>query len=175
MQQQMLSNFSRYGKTAIDSTKELVAINGRLISKVLDNQIQFASTVVESGTKEVDPAIAKDPKALFEFQSSLFEEYSVIFKSQAETGAKAFQEAGEEYKTWFEKSIKTADEAVKEVTETVAKAPVAAAPKAAPAKKPAAKKAPAKKAAPKAAAPAKKPAAKAAPKKAPAKKAAAKA
>ena len=152
MEQQIFSNFSQYGKNAIDSTKELVAINGRFVTKVLDNQIQFANTVMGSSIKEIDASATKDPAAFIQHQSSLLEEYSEIFKAQAQTSAKVFQEAGEELKTWFEKGVKTADTAVKKASEAVNRE-VAAAPVAA--KKPATKKAsakPAKKAAPKKAA-----------------------
>lgn len=162
MQQEFISNFSQYGKTAIDSTKELVAINGRLMTKFLESQIKFATTCVESSANEVDiVADAKDPQAFLASQGSIVEKYTGVLKAQAETNVKVFQEAGEEFKTWFEKGIKTADAAVKEAAETAKSAstavPVVAKKKpavkksatkqTATAKKPAAKKAPAKKAA----------------------------
>ena len=162
MQQQIFSNFSRYGKNAIDSAKELVAINGRLMSKVLDNQIAFTSTVVDSSSKELGTSATKDPKAFVQYQSSIIEEYSEIFKTQAQTNAKVFQETGEELKAWFEKSVKAADAEVKKASETmkteavaaplVAKKPATKKPAAKPAKKATAKKAAAKTPAKKAAA-----------------------
>jgi len=148
MQQHIFSNFSQYGKSAIDSTKELAAINGRLMTKVLGNQIEFTNTVVGNSIKDVDTSVAKDPNAFIQYQRSLFEEYSEIFRSQAQTSTKVFQEAGEELKTWYEKSIQTAGSSAKKASKA-AKSGVATA------KKPMAKKATAKKAAPKKTAPAK--------------------
>lgn len=148
MQQQMFSSFNQYGKNAIESTKELVAINNRLMKKVLDNQIALTNTVVGNSIKDVDASATKDPKAFIQYQSSLIEEYSEIFRSQAEVNTKVFQEAGEEIKTWYENSINTANSAVKKATVTpiASKAAAKSAKKTAvkSAKKPATKKAGAK-------------------------------
>ena len=102
--------------------------------------------------KELDASTAKDPKAFIQYQSSLFEEYSEIFRTQAKANAKVFQEAGEKLKTWFEKGVKTADTAAKKASEaattpSAAKKPVAKKASAKPAKKSAPKKAAAKKSA----------------------------
>ena len=152
MQQQLFSNYSLCGKNAIDSAKELIEINGRLVTKVLDTQIQFTNTFMGNSIKELDASTAKDPKAFIQYQSSLFEEYSEIFRTQAKANAKVFQEAGEELKTWFEKGVKTADTAAKKASEaattpSAAKKPVAKKASAKPAKKSAPKKAAAKKSA----------------------------
>lgn len=166
--QKILSNFNQYGQSAIDSTKELVEINSRLLTKVLENQIQIANSIIEKSTPEIDAASAiKDPKKIIEAQSSMVQEYTGFLKEQAETSAKVFQAAGEELKTWFEKGLKTADAAVKEAS-TASSVAVASV------KKPSAKKPAVKKAAPKKAATKKPAAKKAAPVKPAAKKPAAK-
>lgn len=192
MTNQYADSFNEFGKSAIEATKELVEINSRLMSKMLENQISVANMFVESSEKQVSSVSTADPKDFVASQTAFFEEYATKLTEVAQANAKLAQEAGEELKTWFEKGVKTADEVVKDAAKTAATVspiqPVAkiapaqktsakkAAPKTAPvvkpatakktakaSAKPAAKKAPAKKA-PAKKAPAKKVAAKAAPK-----------
>lgn len=173
MRKEYVETVSDYGKGAVEATKELVEINGKLMSKILENQLSLANLMVESGEKQVAATNSlKDPKTYMATQTALFEEYTAKLTAASEANAKLAQEAGEQLKSWFEKNMRAADEAVKDVAEkAAASAPVApVAAKKAPAKKPAAKKAAPKKPASQA-----KPAAKPAAKKAPAKKAAAKA
>ena len=173
MKKEYVTTASDYGKSAIKANKELVEINGRLMSKMLESQISLASVLVESGEKQMAAAAnVKDPKTYVETQTALLEEYAAKLTETAQSNAKLAQEAGEQLKAWFEKSVKTADEAVKEAA-VKAGAPMTSAKK--PVAKPAVKKTAPKKAAPAATKPAAKTAVKAAKpvaKKAPAKAAA---
>jgi|GEM_PF-631271 hypothetical protein len=168
MTNEYLDSFNGFSKSAIEATKELVEINGRLMSKMLENQISIANTFVESSEKQVSSAgKSSDPKDFVAQQTALFEDYAAKLTQAAQANAKLAQQASEELKTWFEKGVKTADEAVKDVAKTAAAA--------SPVKAPVAAKSPAKKAAPKkAAAPAAAPTAKPSVKKAAPKKVAAK-
>jgi hypothetical protein len=175
MQAELISSFSDYSKTAVVSAKDLLAINSKLMGKLLDSQISLAALYVESSEKQMGLMESMDnPSEFLSKETSLFEEYSSKFADVAQESMQIVKESSEEYKSWVESGLKVADEAVKdaqsaavaEITPVKAKAPVA--------KKPAVKKAaPAKKAAPvkKAASAAKKPVAKkTTAKKAPAKK-----
>ena len=158
MTNQYADSFNEFGKSAIEATKELVEINSRLMSKMLENQIRVANMFVESSEKQVSSVSTADPKDFVASQTAFFEEYATKLTEVAQANAKLAQEAGEELKTWFEKGVKTADEVVKDAAKTAATvSPIQSV----------AKKAPAKKAAPKTAASAPK-TKKAAPKSAPA-------
>lgn len=144
MSNEYLDSFNGFGKSAIDATKELVEINSKLMSKMLENQISLANTFVESSEKQVATAgKTADPKDFIASQTALFEEYSAKLAEAAQANAKLAQDAGEELKTWFEKGVKTADEAVKDAAKKSASA--------SPMKTATPTKAKAKKAAPKAA------------------------
>jgi ribosomal protein S17E len=166
MTNEYLDSFDGFGKSAIEATKELVEIIGRLMSKMLENQISVANMFIESGEKQVSSADAnKDPKDFVASQTALIEEYAAKLTEAAQANTKLAQEAGEALKSWFEKGVKTADEAVKNAAKTAAPATAVSRPAAA-------KPAPAKKGAPKKSS-AKKTSAKTAANKAPTKKAAA--
>ena len=146
MSNEYLDSFNGFGKSAIDATKELVEINSKLLSRMLENQISLANTFVESSEKQVAKAGKNaDPKDFIASQTALFEEYSAKLAEAAQANAKLAQDASEELKVWFEKGVKTADEAVKDAAKSAAAA--------SPIKTAATVKAPAKKAAPKKAAP----------------------
>lgn len=148
MQQDYTKSISEMGHTALEATKELVEINGKFMGKMLENQMSLATFYVETSEKQISLASqASDPKELFTAQAGLMEECSAKLADATQANAKLAEEAGEEIKAWFEKSMKTADDAVKEATSSATPAPAKkAAPKKAPATKPAAKKAAPKKA-----------------------------
>ena len=123
MKNEYLDSINLFGKSAVESTKELVEINSRLMSKMLENQISVANLLIESSEKQISSAGGKtDPKDLLASQTALYEEYASKFAEAAQANAKLAQQAGEELKTWFEKGVKTADEAVKGVASSVATA-----------------------------------------------------
>lgn len=148
MQKEYINTFSGFGKSAVDATKELVEINSRLMSKILESQIKLTHVFVESSEKQISAlSNMKDPSSFVETQTALFEDYSAKMTEAAQTSAQLAQEAAEELKAWFEKGVKTGEEAVKEVAvKAAAAAPIKAPAAKAPVKKAPAKKAPAKKA-----------------------------
>jgi len=172
MQAELISSFSDYSKTAVVSAKELLAINSKLMGKLLDSQINLAALYVESSEKQMGLMESMDnPSEFLSKETSLFEEYSNKFADVAQKSMLIVKESSEEYKSWVESGLKVADEAVKDA-QSAAVAEIKPV-KAQATKKPAAKKAAVKKAAPvkKVVSAAKKPVAKkTAAKKAPAKK-----
>lgn len=164
MQQEFISSFNQIGKNMVNSAKEFAEINGRFAGKVLESQIGLAKVLVETGEKQVDVAESiQSPTDYVTKQAALVEELSGKISDATKNSVKIAEQTNLELKSWFEKGIKTADEAVKETKETVAAAVTTSA-----ATKPVAKKA-------KAPAAAKKSAAKASVKAKPATKTAAKA
>ena len=191
MQQELMTSYAAYSKTAMDSVKGLMGISGVFAERLLSSQIDLANICVETGEKQLAALSSYEtPMDLFKGQTEVFEEVSHKMTEAAQASFELAKETGEQYKTWLESGVKNAEESVKESQSVAAKkfeeavlpttkktaekkpavkkeaAPKAPAKKAAPAaKKPAAKKAaaPAKAAAPTKTAAAKKPAAKKAP------------
>jgi len=162
MQAELISSFSDYSKTAVVSAIELLAINSKLMGKLLNSQISLAALYVESSEKQIGLMESMgNPSEFLSKETSFIEEYSSKFADAAQERMLIVKESSEELKTWVESGLKVADEAVKDA-QSAAVADIKPV-KAPAAKKPAVKKAaPAKKAAPvkKAAAPAKAPVAK---------------
>ena len=91
---------------AISATRELVEINGRLMERYLENQINLANLCVEGGEKQlqVNSAIT-DPQDFTEKQSRLYEEYQAKFTEVTGKNIKLAQEVGEEYVAWLKRNM----------------------------------------------------------------------
>jgi hypothetical protein len=119
MQTEIFNSVSGCGKDAISAAKELVEINSRLMSKVLESQISLANLYVEGSEKQLEVAKGStDPKEFIAGQTALVEEFTGKLTEAAQANAAVAQGVSEELKTWFEKGVekgvKTADEAVQE-------------------------------------------------------------
>lgn len=121
MQTEVFNVFNLYGKEAISATKELVAINSRLMGKVLEGQVALANLYVEGSEAQLEATKdISDLKTFVAKETALVEEYASKLTESAQSSVKLAQETAEEFKGWFEKGLKTADEAVKEVAKAAA-------------------------------------------------------
>ncbi len=119
MKAEIFNSVSGYGKDAITSAKELIDINSRLMSKVLESQISLANLYVSGSEKQLDVAKgSSDPKEFISNQTALVEEFTGKLTEAAQANVAVAQQVSEELKTWFEKSVeksvKSADEEVQE-------------------------------------------------------------
>lgn len=120
MQQEIISNFSQYGKTAVNSAKELLAINGRMLEKMLESQISLAKICVESSEQQLNIGeLADSPTDMLSKQTALVEEFSGKLVDATQASSDIAKTASAEFKVWFEKGLKVADAAVKETQTTV--------------------------------------------------------
>ena len=127
MQTEILNSVSGYGTDAISAAKELVEINSRLMSKLLESQISMANLFVAGSEKQLDVAKgATDPKKFIASQTALAEEFTGKLTEAVQANAAVAQQAPEELKSWFEKGVekgvKSADEAVQEVVKAASAA-----------------------------------------------------
>ena len=114
--------FSGYGKNSVAATKELVDLNGKLMTKILDNQVALANLYIEGSEKQLDVVSGTtDPKELLAAQTALVEEYSAKLSEFAESSAKLAEETGEELKAWFDKGVKASEDAVKDAASKASK------------------------------------------------------
>jgi hypothetical protein len=116
-----LSSFSSYSKDSFAATKELFAINAELANKLLEKQIGFAGMMIEAGEKQLDIASVTEPKEYVAKQTAIVEETTAKVADAAQSTSVLFQEAGEDFKVWFEKGAKTAEETVKKAAADAAK------------------------------------------------------
>lgn len=105
MNTNIFGSLSTYGKDSVNATKDLLAINSEFASKLLEKQLSFAGSVIEAGEKQLDVASASEPAEFFAKQTALVEETAASFADAAQATSALFQEAGEELKGWFEKSV----------------------------------------------------------------------
>jgi len=109
MSDDLLKNFQDFNKSTIGATKELVELNGRLMGKVLESQIQLANLYIEGGEKQLEATKdVSDPQDFVKKQSAIIEEYTEKLSQLTEGNIKLAQEAGEELKSWLNKNIKAA-------------------------------------------------------------------
>lgn len=127
MQQEFISNFNQYGKTVVDSAKELTAINNRLVNKLLASQLSLAKIFVEGTEKQLAVIGAvESPADLASKEAALIEEVAGKITDATQTSVKIVQEANTEFKSWFENGIGVADKAVKEAASPVVQSKPAA-------------------------------------------------
>lgn len=127
MQTDILNSVNGYSADAISSAKELVEINSRLMSKLLESQISMANLFVAGSEKQLDVAKSTtDPKEFIASQTALAEEFTGKLTEAAQANAAVAQQASEELKSWFEKGVeqgvKSADEVVQEVVKAASAA-----------------------------------------------------
>jgi len=110
MADDILKNFEKLNQSTIQATKELVELNGKLMGKVLESQVELANLYIEGGEKQLAATKgASDPQEFVARQSTVMQEYANKLAQVTEKNIKLAQEAGEELKTWLKKNVKPFD------------------------------------------------------------------
>ena len=122
MQNDYFKSLNEFSTNAMEAAKELGELNSKLMEKTIALQMKAADLMVEGGMKQGQMVQeTKEVKDYLSKQASLVEEYANKFVDLAKSNVALAQEAGEEYKAWAEKNMKSVDAAAK----TVAKKAVA--------------------------------------------------
>lgn len=100
-----MSSMSTFGKDSVTAAKDLLAINADLATKLLEKQLGFADIVISASEKQLDVVSVSEPQEYFAKQSALMEETASKFAEATQATTSLLQEAGEEFKGWFEKSV----------------------------------------------------------------------
>lgn len=120
MQQEFVNTMSNFGKSAAEAAKSLGEINSKIAEQVIENQLAVANLFVESSVNQAKLAQeTKDVKEFWTKQASLTDEYAGKAMDLAKQNVELAQQAGEQYKTWFEQGVAQANEAAGEVTKQV--------------------------------------------------------
>ena len=107
MNDDIMKNFEEFNKSTIAATKELVELNGRLMGKVLESQVELANLYIEGGERSIEATKGiSDPQDFVTKQSAIMKEYADKLAKVTEGNIKLAQQAGEELKTWLEKNVK---------------------------------------------------------------------
>ena len=118
MQTQVFNNIPDVSKlidpaifdNAISATKELVTINGHLLQRFLQNQINLANLCVEGGEKQLKVnGLVTNPQDFTEKQTGLYDEYREKLSEVTANNIKLAQEAGEEYVAWLKRNMPVAE------------------------------------------------------------------
>ena len=110
MTDDIMKNFEKFNQSTIQATRELVELNGRLMGKVLESQVELANLYIEGGEKQLEVSKGvSDPQDFVSRQSEVMQEYADKLSRVTEKNIKLAQEAGEELKTWLEKNVKPLD------------------------------------------------------------------
>lgn len=110
MAEDIMKNFQDFNKATIDATKELVELNGRLMGKVLESQVELANLYIEGGEKQLAATKdVSDPQDFVKKQSEIIEEYTGKLSRLTEDNVKLAQQAGEELKNWLNRNLKAAE------------------------------------------------------------------
>ena len=122
MQNDYFKSLNDFSANAMEAAKELGELNSKLMEKTIALQMKAADLMVEGSMKQGQMVQeTKEVKDYLSKQASLVEEYANMFVDLAKSNVALAQEAGEEYKAWAEKNMKSVDAAAK----TVAKKAVA--------------------------------------------------
>ena len=107
MANDILKNFEKLNQSTIQATKELVEMNGKLMGKVLESQVELANLYIEGGEKQLAATKgAADPQEFVSRQSAVMQEYANKLAQVTEKNIKLAQQAGEDLKSWLEKNVK---------------------------------------------------------------------
>lgn len=110
MTDDIMKNFEKFNQATIQATRELVELNGKLMGKVLESQVELANLYIEGGEKQLEVSKGvSDPQDLVSRQSEVMQEYASKLSRVTEKNIKLAQEAGEELKAWLEKNVNPHD------------------------------------------------------------------
>lgn len=110
MTDDIMKNFEKFNQSTIQATRELVELNGKLMGKVLESQVELANLYIEGGEKQLEASKGvSDPQDFVSRQSEVMQEYADKLSRVTEKNIKLAQEAGEELKAWLEKNVKPVD------------------------------------------------------------------
>ena len=107
MDNNFLSQWESFAKSAVDSGKELEALNLKLIEQISQKQVELLTSAFEMGNKWVSSF--SEFKALPEMisaQSKLASEYGSKVMSASKETTDLLTASRDDYKAWFEKGFK---------------------------------------------------------------------
>ena len=96
---------TKLNQATLDTAKEMLDINTRMMSQFMEVQSEFARLFVEGGEKQVKAGeTVNDPQDFIASQSSIAQEYSAKFANLTEKNIKLATDAGSEMQSLIQKA-----------------------------------------------------------------------
>ena len=109
MENKFIETWQEYSKNAVESAKELEAINAKIVEKITGKQMELANTVFEAGTKYCGAiGEVKGPQELIAEQLKFAAEFNEKLLTAARGTADMLVQTREAYQGWMEKAFKAA-------------------------------------------------------------------
>ena len=109
MQNAIVEQWETFGKSAMEAAKELETISTSVVEKLTAQQLEIASTCLETGMKQMSLVTeVKDYKELMSAQAKLTSEYNEKLLSSAKKSAEILNDARTQFTTWVEKGMSSA-------------------------------------------------------------------
>ncbi len=106
MQQEIIDQWAALSKSALESMKELGAINAKLVEKMTAQQEAILSTCLEASAKEMNlVGGAQDPRDLLAKQAALASEYGAKFVEIVRGNNDLLSECKNELSAWAERGM----------------------------------------------------------------------
>jgi phasin family protein len=106
---EIIDQWTRFTRTALDAAKELGELNTRLLERISQQQIELAQASVDVGVKGVQLVSEPRPyKDLVAGQTALAGEYSERVLKIARKGNELAADLRDEYAAWIEGKVREA-------------------------------------------------------------------
>jgi len=106
---EQFNSFNSFGANTFSTLKELAEISTKITEKVVQQQMEVVSTVLEAGVKEMTlVSESKGYKDLLAGQAALTSEYNEKALSFARNTTSILAESKDEISAWIEKGLQTA-------------------------------------------------------------------
>lgn len=124
MNKDLVDGFAQFNKASLESVKRLSEINGRMMQRLGEKQLEVANEYVSGSVQHMEKlGSAEGVQDMFANQAHLVADWNDKVMTHAKETAKIVSEARDELQAWAEQSMKTAQSAASQ------KAPRAAAKK----------------------------------------------
>lgn len=109
MNNEILENMNKMGKSSYDAMKELYDINMRVVGQMSEQQAAYLNLMMECATSQMDMVgKSKDYKDIIAKQTSLISEASEKAQGIARNTVDIFNESKDAVSAWVEKGVKEA-------------------------------------------------------------------
>ncbi len=118
MDSTLFAQWESFAKSAVESSKELEAINVKLLEQLVQKHMELVSSAVDSSNKLF--AMLSDAKAYPEIlseQAKLASAYGEKIIAATKQASALLAASREDYRVWFEKSLKVATAQAQSATE----------------------------------------------------------
>ncbi|MEM7304609.1 MAG: phasin family protein [Pseudomonadota bacterium] len=113
MNNEVIENMNKMGKSSYDAMKELYDINMRIVGQMSEQQAAYVNLMMDCATSQMDMlGKSKDYKEIISKQTSLMSEASEKAQGIARNTVDIFNESKDEVSAWVEKGVKEASDVV---------------------------------------------------------------